>query len=475
MGDLATTAAGSALMPLIAWLASALVLHAVAALALIGATLVTAVVLVRIASRWRADGAFMVALGLAGVLACLVPAVLAPDQLRMLPGLLVMTASAASTVLMLAGLVRLSRGLRQLPTLAEFHQANEALGDAMVGRQLAQSELARSERRFQHAFTCSAVATLITDARGRILRHNRAVNEWLGWGGQRPGNVSRIVHEDDRSRLPRMMGTAFRSGSMREELRLRGPGDRLIWVSASVAPMSTGAGQRPEFVWQLQDVTERKAYEHTLREARDEADRLVTERTAELARTNQRLAHANRRLSRMAAVDQLTGIGNRRYLDQQLDRLVAAAGRYGHELSVLMLDIDHFKAINDRHGHAAGDRALAQVAGAVRANCRQSDAIGRYGGDELCVVLAHTAHERMHSTAMKIRETVNAIAIDGYDGRPFNLTCSIGGASWRADMSTAGELLKLADQALYRAKREGRDRVVLADAPRRATIHNLVP
>jgi len=164
-------------------------------------------------------------------------------------------------------------------------------------------------------------------------------------------------------------------------------------------------------------------------------------------------------LVRQTIVDPLTEVLNRRGLEQALDREIARYRRYGHELTVAILDLDHFKQLNDAHGHVAGDTVLTAVAGILRKRLRVTDVVGRFGGEEFVLILPHTDETssgpileflcqsiREHPTAF-LKTTVRA-------------TASFGAATTDGRKSIqALELLHEADKALYRAKGDGRDRV----------------
>ena len=163
-------------------------------------------------------------------------------------------------------------------------------------------------------------------------------------------------------------------------------------------------------------------------------------------------------IERAAECDGLTGLHNRRWLDAALPRWVEGCARSGRPLALALADLDHFKSLNDRHGHAAGDRALAGVAEALSSGLRQTDRIARYGGEEFAIVLPDTDLDRGAATCDRLRERVEELAVQDLDGGALpRLTISIGIAAWGHGLDAAG-LLAAADAALYRAKRAGRNR-----------------
>lgn len=160
-----------------------------------------------------------------------------------------------------------------------------------------------------------------------------------------------------------------------------------------------------------------------------------------------------------AATDALTGLPNARACHDNLKRMVAHAGRNLSPVSALMLDLDHFKQVNDRFGHGAGDDALAATGSALRSIPRASDFAGRCGGEEFLILLPDTAHEGALALAEKLRQAIEEIEIPAIDSQ---VTASIGVASYPLDALDGDALLRKADRALYAAKAAGRNRVELA-------------
>ena len=165
-----------------------------------------------------------------------------------------------------------------------------------------------------------------------------------------------------------------------------------------------------------------------------------------------------------ANTDSVTGLFNRYYLDEQLAAAIAAARKRGSPLTLLMLDIDAFKPVNDRFGHAAGDRALRAVAARLSANVRAIDTIVRYGGDELVVMMPDTDIPTARRIAERLRSIVGETPVPGADGSAdsMQVTVSIGMAALEARDSDGAALLARADAALFAAKRAGRNRVEAA-------------
>ncbi|NNM96479.1 MAG: diguanylate cyclase [Candidatus Dormibacteraeota bacterium] len=166
---------------------------------------------------------------------------------------------------------------------------------------------------------------------------------------------------------------------------------------------------------------------------------------------------------REATTDAMTGLYNYRFLISYLDQQVNVAERANTPLSVLMLDLDHFKVINDSFGHPVGDRVLRAVAAQMLDTIRKSDLAARYGGEEFVVVMSNTSSEDAAVVAEKIRVAVEGLTVALEDGGAVRLTVSLGGVTFPEGTKGARNLLDLADRALYAAKRGGRNRVEFLD------------
>jgi two-component system, cell cycle response regulator len=188
------------------------------------------------------------------------------------------------------------------------------------------------------------------------------------------------------------------------------------------------------------------------------ADGEVLTRVEAAARTKElqhELVAQGARLESLLREDGLTGLSNRRAILTQLAGMVSGARRHGHPLSIAVCDIDHFKRVNDTHGHKAGDEVLVASAHAMGAHLRQEDQLGRLGGEEFLVLLPDTDADAAMHAAERIREEV------AHAPAAVPVTVSIGIATWEAD-ETPESFLARADEALYAAKDAGRDRVMAA-------------
>jgi diguanylate cyclase (GGDEF)-like protein len=167
----------------------------------------------------------------------------------------------------------------------------------------------------------------------------------------------------------------------------------------------------------------------------------------------------NAELDRVSRIDMLTNIYNRRHLDEHLRQVISAARRHDRTVGVLIVDIDHFKEVNDEHGHLAGDAVLREVAARLQQAMRTEDALGRWGGEEFLAVLTDTPPEGVRVMAERLRQVIAAAPFTLDDGSRIRVTVSVGHTNGTED---AEVLVHRADDALYVAKAEGRNRVAAA-------------
>ena len=207
------------------------------------------------------------------------------------------------------------------------------------------------------------------------------------------------------------------------------------------------------FFAQVRDVTERRQTERRLAQERQRTEEALT-----------RLVAAQHELQRQAVTDPMTDLPNRRYLDNIAEQVLARVQRENLPVSLLMIDADHFKSINDRYGHAAGDEVLRLLAQQINLTIRTADTVARIGGEEFCVLLPATTRAVAQEVAQRIRTRV-ADASFHFASQPIPLTVSIGIATAEpGSQSTLEAMLHEGDIALYRAKRAGRNRVAGCDA-----------
>ena len=165
-----------------------------------------------------------------------------------------------------------------------------------------------------------------------------------------------------------------------------------------------------------------------------------------------------REIQELAIGDSLTGVSSRRHCLDRLNQELERSLKFSYPFSVLMTDIDYFKSYNDRYGHLVGDAILKEVSASIKENVRQIDIVGRYGGEEFCIILAETDKEQALQAAQRIRQAIEAKLIRVYD-EYVKVTVSIGLAMFPKHAKDVDNLIECADQALYKAKQEGRNRV----------------
>lgn len=178
------------------------------------------------------------------------------------------------------------------------------------------------------------------------------------------------------------------------------------------------------------------------------------------------IKHYQQELERLSQYDELTGLFNRRHFISLSRHELSRSARYGGELSLLMLDVDYFKRVNDEYGHRAGDLVLAAISLEIRQALRETDIPGRLGGEEFAVLLPETGPEKAIQVAERLRKCIAGKSIDIGDGKQITCTLSIGIAAKPAEENDLEKLLHRADTALYAAKDAGRDQVVSADCDR---------
>jgi len=194
---------------------------------------------------------------------------------------------------------------------------------------------------------------------------------------------------------------------------------------------------------------------------------MIGRRDEALEHRNEDLRALSERLQGLSATDALTGIANRRTFDERLAIEIARSNRYGAPLSLVMIDLDHFKELNDRFGHPAGDDVLRRVALLIDQEKRLGDVVARYGGEEFAAILPHTEPRAAMVWAERVRQLIAGTEVRSETGA-LNITASFGVAGAPHERAEPTGLVEGADQALYEAKRLGRNRVVGGgDDPRR--------
>jgi diguanylate cyclase (GGDEF)-like protein/PAS domain S-box-containing protein len=230
----------------------------------------------------------------------------------------------------------------------------------------------------------------------------------------------------------------------------------LYWEKAVIAPIKDRDGHIINFIAIKEDITIQKAAEEALRHSEAEL-RLVN---TELEQRLSKIEALEKELRELAVRDPLTGLFNRRFLNESIDREIIRSQRAGEPLSVILMDIDHFKMINDMHGHQAGDAFLQIVANRLQNKARRSDMICRYGGEEFLLVLPGVPLEAAARRAEDLRNSISMTSMT-HHGVEIGTTISAGVASFPSSGNTASELLKAADEALYTSKNLGRNLITV--------------
>jgi diguanylate cyclase (GGDEF)-like protein/PAS domain S-box-containing protein len=329
---------------------------------------------------------------------------------------------------------------RQASARLELRQQRKALEEIRKDKEKIAAGLQASEELFRAFMNASPFLSYIKDAAGRLLFYNRSFakrfgiseHAWLGRTDERlwSPNLSRSARTHD---LEVMAG-----GRMVEtEERIRSAdGTSSTWRSFKF-PCNDSAGN-VLLAGVAVDVTDEVA------------------RKSELTRYHQELEEANEQLRRLAVTDELTGLRNRRAFEERLVMEFSMARRRRRELAVVLVDVDNFKSINDRFGHAAGDDVLRRLGSLLRTTVRLPDLPARYGGEEFIVLLPESGEEGALGLARRLMERV---AAEPWENEP--VTISIGMAAMNESLVNGFQLVALADEALYAAKRAGKNRVML--------------
>jgi diguanylate cyclase (GGDEF)-like protein/PAS domain S-box-containing protein len=296
----------------------------------------------------------------------------------------------------------------------------------------AEARLAEAQERFELAFHHAPIGVALVSMEGILTRVNEALCRMFGYGPAKLVGSSfhaltdREGLAEDLKQLRRLVAGELHSYEM-EKRYTRADGSA-GWSLLSVSLVRGAEGEARYFIAQVMDVTERRRLEAELRHQADH--------------------------------DTLTGIANRRVFATALSRQVARDRRYGDQSSLLMIDLDDFKTVNDTLGHAIGDLVLQGVANLLSERIRNTDLAARLGGDEFAVLLPNTAREGAEILAIDLVQALRELHIDGGDGKAATITASVGVAcsSELPDDADDEGLLAAADVAMYRAKRTGRDR-----------------
>jgi diguanylate cyclase (GGDEF)-like protein/PAS domain S-box-containing protein len=317
-------------------------------------------------------------------------------------------------------------------------------------RKRMESKLQVNEERFRSLVTSLSDIIYTLDAE---QRHTGVFGDWVQKAGLTEadflgktareilGAENAFVHEDANLR-------ALNGEVVSYEWSLSNPTETVHYQTV-VSPMRNSRGEVVGVVGVGRDITERKRIE-------DELKRLNVALQEQMGE----LKELHKQLREQAIRDPLTGLFNRRYLQETLDREVARAKRDGETIGFIIMDLDHFKQVNDKHGHKAGDMALQQLGNLLLQNLRAGDISCRYGGEEFTIVMPGASLEKTLERANFLLQKINEMRIE-YDGAEIKITASMGVSLFPKNGSNREEAMSHADNALYAAKALGRNRVVV--------------
>jgi len=339
-----------------------------------------------------------------------------------------------------------------------------------IARRQAEEVIRESKERFRIATGSISEGLIVLDDSGMVTLWNESAEQILEMTrtevhGLRPVNPEFAAVREDGTKFPQgsyPLMASLRRGVPQQNVvmglpRRSGPGGlagEMLWVSVNAKPLFQAGAEKPHaVVATFADISERR------RSADQIARQMVqiTEYAAVLEQQKGQLEAANRQLETLALHDSLTGLGNRRAFEQRIVQEMNQAHRYGTPLSLLLLDVDSFKAYNDSFGHPAGDEILRRLAAIIRGQGRETDFFARYGGEEFIVVLPLTDAGGAMALAERLRAAVQNTE---WPERP--VTASIGASTLLAEMPGEEALVSAADQALYAAKSSGRNCVLHA-------------
>ncbi len=328
--------------------------------------------------------------------------------------------------------------------------------------------LAESEDRFRQAMRNAPIGKALVSPGGRFLEVNEALCRMLGYTARelQSRTFIDVTHPDDVAEDAAKVRALLDGESNRYRMfkrYIRADGG-IVDAQLDVTLLRNAAGDPLHFISQVQDITQRKALE----EEQKALNRRLTSAFDQINETNRHLeariaevTQLQEQLRAQATQDGLTGLYNRRHFDEALGREVAEADASGHELSLIIADLDYFKALNDEHGHQAGDAMLQAWADLARQETRDGDILCRYGGEEFALVLPRCSMAEATLLAERLRTKLAAMSLtSASSGLRFGTTVSMGIACTGTDDNDANALIRTADMALYQAKKSGRNRVM---------------
>ncbi len=318
------------------------------------------------------------------------------------------------------------------------------LHESHVERLRAERALRASEIRFRLIAENGSDVVSLYSTEGRLVYISPSCERVLGFlPEEMPGMAPfATVHAQDLERLQRHFNQLLRGEPVPSiQVRMMHKTGRIIWLEMMWRAVMDDAGQVVQLQVQSRDITDSKQNERRLEDAQKK-----------LRQQQDMLQDVNSKLSELAAADSLTGLRNRRAFEERLDDETRRWRRNGSDVSLILLDVDHFKAFNDTYGHPRGDDVLRAVGAILRQSLRASDFAARYGGEEFAIILPNTDRVGALHVAEQLRQAIETATWEDRE-----ITVSIGVATLCAQISTSEELVDYADRALYRSKQAGRN------------------
>ncbi|HEX6942844.1 MAG TPA: GGDEF domain-containing protein [Gemmatimonadaceae bacterium] len=320
------------------------------------------------------------------------------------------------------------------------------LHESHLERLKTEGALRESEMRFRLIAENGSDLVSLYSTDGRIVYISPSCERVLGF---LPEEMPRMqpwatIHPQDLDRLQRHFNQLLRGEPVASiQIRMLHKTGRHLWLEMMWRAALNDAGQVVQLQVSSRDITDSKQYERRLEDAQ-----------RKLRQQQDMLQDVNSKLSELAALDGLTQLRNRRAFEERLDDETRRWRRQGNNVSLILLDIDHFKSYNDSFGHPKGDEILRGVGRLLRRSLRATDFAARYGGEEFAIILPNTDHAGSLVVAEQLRRAIETAT---WEERA--ITASIGIATMSEEISTAEDLVDFADRALYRSKQAGRNRV----------------